>query len=137
MNKSTLDLLLDGLANLNNRIQAIETAFIDYSEQNPKSSDQWREERLRAVEHQCKTLMDIYNQHMPANQVVKADLDFHEKAWKKYEPIIKALQADVQILNKHASLSIVRSDEIIQEYEARIERLEKIVLEECEDAENS
>lgn len=57
MRDSTINLLMDNLANLSNRIHAVEVAFVDYSEENPKSSSQWQEERLRALEHKISNVV--------------------------------------------------------------------------------
>lgn len=58
MRDSTIALLMDNLSNLSNRIHAVEVAFVDFSEENPKSSSQWQEERLRALEHQVKAVKE-------------------------------------------------------------------------------
>lgn len=123
MRKSTLDLLLDNLANLSNRIHAVETAFIDFSEENPKSSDQWQEERLRALEHRCKTLLEIYNTPMPANQVIKADIEYMEAAWKHYEPILQELQAKGVIANPWDR--IVELDKEIKGLEQKLDQIQQ------------
>lgn len=108
MRKSTLDLLLDNLANLSNRIYAVETAFIDYTEESPKSSDQWQEERLRALEHQCKTLQEMFNQSPTVNGVFQDD----------FTP----LQLRMTMLEE-------RLDAIQQGSDAKIARLENQVAE--------
>lgn len=54
MNESSLALLMDELANLSNRIHAVESALISYMEKNPKGDDQWIEVRLRALEDMVK-----------------------------------------------------------------------------------
>ena len=44
--------------NIDARITALENEFINYTESEPKSSDQWMEARLRALEAQVKHLME-------------------------------------------------------------------------------
>lgn len=44
--------------NIDARITALENEFISYVESEPKSSDQWMEARLRALEAQVKQLME-------------------------------------------------------------------------------
>lgn len=105
MRQTSLDLLLDNLANLGNRIHAIEVAFIDYTEENPKSSDQWQEERLRALEHQVQDLRitrvredDLQYDLEPVKQlkenmmISKADIEHLQQTWRHYEPVIQDLQ---------------------------------------------
>ncbi len=59
MNETSLTLLMESISNLSGRISAIECAFIDYIESEPsKSSSQWTEERLRALEYQVKSMKD-------------------------------------------------------------------------------
>lgn len=49
------------LKNLEDRCLAIENAFIDYTENFPKSSEQWIEQRMRALEHQVGLLVRKVN----------------------------------------------------------------------------
>jgi hypothetical protein len=54
MNENAMNILLEKLANIENRQHALEVEFIDYAEKNPKGNDQWTEQRLRALEEIIK-----------------------------------------------------------------------------------
>ena len=57
MNDKALHVLLEKLANLENRQNALEVSFIDYVESEPsKSSMQWVEQRLIRLEEEIKQL---------------------------------------------------------------------------------
>ncbi len=60
MINQALNILLEKLANLENRQNALEVQFIDYVESEPsKSSMQWVEERLRVLESQVNMPLSI------------------------------------------------------------------------------
>ena len=84
MNESSLTLLLESMANLSNRIHAIECAFIDYCERNPKSDSQWTEQRLIALEAKVKECGN--------NQVIKADVAFMNDCFKIFEKRLDKLE---------------------------------------------
>lgn len=92
MNENTMNTLLNKLINIENRLHGIECEFINYVEANPKTDDQWVEQRLRALEDQMKSLLAAYNMPMDANNVVKADLEYHEKSLKVFEERIHKLE---------------------------------------------
>ena len=58
MHNNALTLLLEKMSNIENRQYALEVEFIDYRERNPKPNNQWIEMRLRALEHEVKTLKE-------------------------------------------------------------------------------
>ena len=54
-------LMEEKLENALGRVEALEIAFIDYTEEHQKSSQQWTEERLRALECEIKVLRSKLN----------------------------------------------------------------------------
>jgi hypothetical protein len=58
MNENSLNLLLEKIGNIENRQHSLEVEFIDYAEKNPKSNDQWTEQRLIALEDRFQKLKE-------------------------------------------------------------------------------
>ena len=54
---------------LERRIHSLEIDFIHYAETNPKTSIQWTEERLRALEAQIKRLKETKLEYKPFEDV--------------------------------------------------------------------
>ncbi len=48
--------IVEELLNLKSHISSIEIDLRDYADEHPKSSDQWVEERIRALEDEVKAL---------------------------------------------------------------------------------
>jgi len=109
MNNNALTLLLDKLANIENRQHMLEVQFIEYAEDNPKSEPGWTEERLRALESKTKVLEQ-------GNQIFKADYDYIKKAYlhlehkmqKYYEDDRKKLEDEIN----HSNWNEKRVDEL-------------------------
>ncbi len=82
MNQSALTLLMETITNLGNRIHSVESALVDFMESElPKSSQQWIEMRLRALEDKVKTLEErqapmVYNKE---KQMVQTVADYWNK----------------------------------------------------------
>ncbi len=55
--RNHVDVVEERIINLENVVNSNFIDFIKYTEDRPKASDEWLEERLRALEHQVKLLL--------------------------------------------------------------------------------
>ena len=125
MNPHAMNILLEKIANMENRQHALETEFIDYAEKNPKGNDSWTEARLRALEDQLKNLS------VPPQMVSEPDKMFDLKTFKVVDPlsdrvaVLETAVKELKDMNVRHAIYVTDLLSLSSELERRVAELEK------------